>query len=121
MQFSFQVQKLLYDMQSRFCQKHLSIFLCLDLCSVPKVEGCILLYFEEKQNTNYFDQSEAVKPPINLLMYRSLRSSREPFTLFSQISTTFSVSLHHYPYNLLTILRKLSHSSTFVCHFCLDL
>ena len=36
---------------------------------------CILLYFEEKQNTNYFDQSEAVKAPINLLMYRSFRNS----------------------------------------------
>ena len=35
---------------------------------------CILLYFEEKQNTNYFDQSEAVKAPINLLMYRSFRN-----------------------------------------------
>ena len=35
---------------------------------------CILLYFEEKQNTNYFDQSEAVKSPINLLMYRSFRN-----------------------------------------------
>ena len=35
---------------------------------------CVLLYFEEKQNTNYFDQSEAVKAPINLLMYRSFRN-----------------------------------------------
>ena len=33
-----------------------------------------MLYFEEKQNTNYFDQSEAVKAPINLLMYRSFRN-----------------------------------------------
>ena len=33
-----------------------------------------MLYFEEKQNTNYFDQSEAVKSPINLLMYRSFRN-----------------------------------------------
>ena len=35
---------------------------------------CVLLYFEEKQNTNYFDQSEAVKAPINLLMYRSFKN-----------------------------------------------
>ena len=30
--------------------------------------------FPRKQNTNYFDQSEAVKSPINLLMYRSFRN-----------------------------------------------
>ena len=32
--------------------------------------------FPRKQNTNYFDQSEAVKSPINLLMYRSLGTTQ---------------------------------------------
>ena len=54
--------------------------------------------FPRKQNTNYFDQSEAVKSPINLLMYRSFRNYSATTTsvcceeIVSQIKTILTMT-----------------------------
>ena len=80
--------KMLTHQTTRFADELVSRFV---ISSFVKKNNLGLLYFEEKQNTNYFDQSEPVKPAINLLMYRSFSLGSTQYTtlfLFSQLNNT---------------------------------